>query len=557
MPCRASRPRRKSDMTLRLLTGDAALAHIGAQTFVTAWRALHAVCPWATACQHPDFVLPWYGLYGAQFMPVVVLQETADGALVGLLPLALDDKGRRLTGAGERQAEYQGWLQPPDAGASFIAGALRAVRKHLPRAGLALRYLPAGTPLSWLDAWRDDVSEARRWVTLGTVRRPLMQIDPVAMHQQRNKKNHRQNANRLGRLGAVRFEQVVEHDHFLRVIDAIGDQYDFRQAALYRARPFTLDVAKKRFYIALHRQGLLHVTILTVDGAIAASHIGLLSAGRAVHLGINTYHPATSAHSPGNLLLAMLGVHLAAQQMPLLDLTPGGDGYKAHFATAHDHVSTLTIHRDLRSFLLTAARQRLTDAARALATWAGWRHHDVLAIVHGIRPQRWASIAAGWVQRRARPQAVYRILRPGASREAACALLPSRDSLPDVLQFDACGVAWDYCAFLNTVMKRSERSDHFYSLVHGNRLGLFCWAKGATAGAGMVLSGLYVHRQCMQPDLLEAFIAGVVQDIRRRDPQSAIYYQGSLSAELDNNLARCGFSPANLQQEQPACMQAH
>ena len=544
-------------MTLRLLTGDAALAHIGAPAFVTAWRTLHAVCPWATACQHPDFVLPWYGLYGALFVPVVVLQEAADGVLAGLLPLALGDKGQRLTGAGERHAEYQGWLQPPDAGASFISGALRAVREQLPRADLALRYLPAGTPLSWLDAWHNDASDARRWVTLRSVRRPLMQIDPVSMHRQRNKKNHRQNVNRLGRLGAVQFEQVVEHDHFLRVIDAICDQYDFRQAALYREKPFTLDVAKKRFYIALHRQGLLHVTILTVDGAIAASHIGLLSAGRAVHLGINTYHPATSAHSPGNLLLAMLGVHLAAQQMPLLDLTPGGDGYKEHFATAHDHVSTLTIHRDLRSFLLTAARQRLIDAARALATWAGWRHHDVLAIVHGIRPQRWASIAAGWVRRRTRPQAVSRILRPGLSREAACALLPSRDSLPDVLQFDAGGAAWDYCAFLNTVMKRMERSDHFYSVVHGNRLGLLCWAKGATTGADIVLSGLYVHRQSMQPDLLEAFIAGVVQDIRRRDPQSAIYYQGSLSAELDNNLARCGFSPANLQQEQPACMQAH
>lgn len=544
-------------MTLRLLTGDAALAHIGAQTFVTAWRALHAVCPWATACQHPDFVVPWYGLYAALFVPVVVLHETADGALVGLLPLALDDKGQRLTGAGERHAEYQGWLQSPDAGTSFITGALRAVREHLPRADLALRYLPAGTPLSWLDAWRDEAADARRWVTLRSVRRPLMQIEAVAMQRQRNKKNHRQNVNRLSRLGAVRFEQVVAHDHFLQVVDAICDQYDFRQAALYRARPFTLDAAKKRLYIALHRQGLLHVTILTVDGAIAASHIGLLSADRAVHLGINTYHPATSAHSPGNLLLAMLGVHLAAQQLPLLDLTPGGDGYKEHFATTHDHVSALTIHRDLRSFLLTTARQRLIDAARALMTWAGWRHHDVLAIMHGIRPQRWANVAAGWVRRRARPQAVHLIHCPRPSREVASVLLPSRDSLPDVLQFDADGAAWGYCAFLNTVMKRMERSDHLYSLVHGNRLGLFCWAKGATAGAGMVLSDLYVHRQCLQPDLVEAFIAGVMQDIRRRDPQAAIYYQGSLSAELDKSLARCGFSPANPQPEQPACMQAH
>jgi len=547
-------------MTLHLLTGPAALEHIRAQTFMTAWMALHAACPWATSCQHPDFVVPWYEVYQALFVPVVVLQKTDDGALVGLLTLALDEKGQRLTGAGERHAEYQSWLQPPEAGAAFITAALCAIRAHLPRAELTLRYLPAGTPLSWLDAWRDEARAAGRWCTLRSVRRPLMQIDAVAMHRQRNKKNHRQNVNRLGRLGAVRFEQITGHDHFLRVVDAICDQYDFRQAALYRARPFALDAAKKQFYIALHRRGLLHVTVLTVDGEIAASHIGLLSAGRAVHLGINTYHPATAAHSPGNLLLAMLGVHLAAQQMPLLDLTPGGDGYKEHFATGHDHVSALTIHRDLRSFLLTAARQRLVAAAKSLATRAGWRHHDLLAIVQRVRtwrPARPARLAAGWRQRRVRPAAVSRILRPGPSRAGACTLLPSRDSVPDVLQFDAGGTQWAYCAFMNAVMKRMERAEHVYSLVRDNRLGLLCWARDDTAGAAIVLSGLYVHRQCRQSDLVEGFIAGVVQDVRRRDPHAAIHYQGSLSAELDESLARCGFSPLNPQQEQPPCMQAH
>ena len=543
-------------MTLRLLSGAAALEHIRAQGFMPAWMALHAVCPWATSCQHPDFVMPWYELYEALYMPVVVMQETDDGALVGLLTLALDEKGQRLTGAGERHAEYQGWLQGPEADAAFMTGALRVIRAHLPRADLVLRYLPAGTPLAWLDAWRNEARNAGRWCTLRTARRPLMQIDPVVMTRQRNKKNHRQNVNRLGRLGAVRFEQITGHDHFLRVIDAICDQYDFRQAALYRARPFALDAAKKRFYIALHRRGLLHVTVLTVGGALAASHIGLLSPDRAVHLGINTHHPAMAAHSPGNLLLAMLGVHLAGQQMPLLDLTPGDDGYKEHFATVHDQVGALTIHRDLRSFLRTAARQRLVAATRALVTRAGLRHHDVLAIVERVRTRCRASFTAAWGQRRTRPQAVARILRPGPCCAAACAPLPSRDSLPDLLQFDGTDAAWAYCAFLNTVMKRMERAEHVYSLVRDNRLALLCWARSDAAGAGTVLSDLYVHRQCAQPDLVEAFIAGIVQDIRHRDPHAAICYQGSLSAEFDDSLARCGFSALNPQQEQPACMHA-
>lgn len=552
-------------MTPLLLTGHEALAHIGSAPFQAKWTALLGACPWASACQHPDFVLPWYALYASRFLPVVVVHEAGDGTLAGFFPLALDGAGRRLTGAGERQAEYQVWLQPPDADAAFIQCAIRAVRARFPRADLALRYLPAGTPLAWLGAMRDAIRDAGRWYTLRSTARPLMHIDPVAMARQRSKKNHRQNFNRLSRLGEVRLEKVVAHDHFLHVIDTLCDQYDFRQAALYRDRPFATDAAKTAFYIALHKRGLLHVTLLTVGGDIAASHIGLVSEGRAVHLGINTGNPTLSAHSPGNLLLSMLGVQLAAERMPLLDLTPGGDRYKEHFASGHDVVSELTIYSSAWGRLATATRQGCKTLAKALLDKAGWRPHDVSALVGRIKAWKLAGLASRWKPGRPSPGRDAPLLRYAGAHNAAdaCPLPVSRNRLPDMLAFEAAGSACDYHAFLHTAMKRMERGEACYSVVRDNRLGILCWVSVDMQGKAVVIADVYVHRSCASPALLVGFIAGVLVDIQRRHPHAEIVYKGGPGHDHSAIMARCGFqnsatgSPNPASQEPAPCSQAN
>lgn len=306
-------------MTVQMLTGHDALQHVGSENFRAKWKALYDSCPWATACQHPDFVLPWYALYGADFLPVVVVDECDDGTLGGLLTLALRPHGKTLTGAGDHQAEYQCWMGAPGAGSGFMTQALRVLRAQFPSADLRLKYLPPGIPLDWTG----DKDGAGGLCVLRTHARPLMQIDAADMSRQRNKKNHRQNYNRLKRVGEVRFERVVEHDRFVSLFDDIRLQYDFRQAAFFRNMPFAHDPLKKPFHIALQKRGLLHTTVLTVGDKLAASHIGLFSKGRAIHLGINTYDPAFAAHSPGNLLLSMLGVHLVEEGVPMLDSRRG------------------------------------------------------------------------------------------------------------------------------------------------------------------------------------------------------------------------------------------
>ncbi|MGI4719752.1 MAG: GNAT family N-acetyltransferase [Janthinobacterium lividum] len=374
-------------MELRVSSGEEVHDLARCAQFRADWLALYEACAWATACQHPDFVLPWYLLYGERFQPVVVLARSRDGALQGLLTLALDAHGA-LSAAGGPQAEYHAWLAgSADAGNVFIARAIPALRAAYPGADLRLRYLPPGIPLDWMH----DVGGGARHCVLRPHRRPVMRIDPEAMGRQRSKKNHRQNFNRLRRMGEVVFEKVERTARFAEVFEDICIQYDLRQDALYRQSPFQSDPMKKPFFLELHRRGLLHASLLTVGGEVAASHVGLLSAGRALHLGINTHATAFAAHSPGNLLLAMLGVHLAEEALPLLDLTPGGDEYKEHFANGHDLAFELVAYAGAVRRARGEAIALAAHCVKAGLRRAGYRPASALALLrrHGERCGAW------------------------------------------------------------------------------------------------------------------------------------------------------------------------
>lgn len=511
-----------------VLAGPDALSWAGREDAQAQWQALLARCPWATGCQHPDFVLPWYRLYQPSFLPVLVVARDGGGALVGLLALALRHGGATLTGAGEGQAEYHAWLAPDDS-SGFIAAAVKALRARFPAADIRLRYLPPAAPLQWTaDAQFAGLCAVR------SHRRPLMRIDPEAMARQRNKKNHRQNFNRLRRTGEVRFERVVEHERFGEVLGTIIRQYDFRQAALYRQMPFADDPFKKEFCLELHRRGLLHATVLWVGDTVAASHLGVATGRRAVHLGINTYNPALAAHSPGNLLLAMLGVHLAEENIEMLDLTPGGDPYKEHFATGHDTVYELAVYRGAARRVLSEARQGLVTLARERLRRAGYRPAEVLAAIDALRklPARaWARLRA----RRAAPAGVYRY-HGRMPPHGAGALPVRRNSLDDVLCFDAAGSWADYCAFLGLAMKRMERSQQLFTLVRNGTLQLCCWA--APEAQCWVLSDLYVHPRLDGPALVRSFIEQLLCSLHGTDPDREVVYRGALTALLE----QCGFA---------------
>jgi CelD/BcsL family acetyltransferase involved in cellulose biosynthesis len=534
-------------VSVRLLSGDDALARIGAAPFGAAWRTLYARCPWATGCQHPDFVLPWYALYGGRHEPVVVADEAADGTLRGLLTLALDRGRARLTGAGAVQAEYQGWIAEPDDADRFAADAMACIRAALPRACTTLKYLPPGIPLGWLDGG------GRRYAVLRAHARPVMQIDEAAMDKLRRKKNHRQNANRLNRIGAVAFERVTGDARFRRVFEDICIQYDFRQAALYRQTPFASDPLKERFYLELHRRGMLHTTVLTVGGTLAAAHVGLVSKECVVHLGLNTHAPALAAHSPGLLLLALLGGRLADERVGLLDLTPGGDRYKEQFASAHDEVYELTMCGSRVQRLRAQAAAGVRRAAKALLRGSGRRSVDVLEAAEKVRAL--ARLAQGGFARDARAGPALWRLAPGRAGGGG-ALPVSCNRLEDVFKYDDTTSAMTRGAFIGVVMKRLEQGCQLFCYAPCDKLLLHCWAH---AGAGQtacpppardvapgatLLFDLQVHRDGASEDLVQRFVERIVAALDPAAAVAGVYYAGRLGAGVQRALRRCGFVDA-------------
>jgi CelD/BcsL family acetyltransferase involved in cellulose biosynthesis len=540
-------------MNIVLLTGNEALQCVNSEEFQSKWKALHARCPWATACQHPDFVAPWYELYNAIFLPVIVLKEADDRSLDGLLTLALHRKGSRLTGAGERQAEYHAWIEALDTRNDFIRAAIHEVRAAFPGVDLSFKYLPPEIPLDWID----QKSGFGSFCALRSHRRPVMKIDEAAMDRQRTKKNNRQNYNRLRKLGDVQFERVTEHGHFTRIFDEMCIQYDFRQGALYQNMPFLNDPSKKLFYLELHKRGLLHTTVLTVDGKIAASHSGLLSEGRAVHVGINTHGPVFAAHSPGNLLLAMLGVQLAKENIPLLDLTPGGDAYKENFATEHDAAFELTIYSDMKTRLGKEAIRSLLRLSKARLHAAGYRTADIRAAfgkLQSLRPPGFSQLFGKLLGRTISQRCEFRFGRD-AQAVIEDDLSISKNRLNDILKFDACGRSAALWEFLGTVMERMERSQHLYTFVDEEKLLIFCWVRMDAAAASSqrpkpdtglpvgsnVLFDLYVHRQLGNPEMVQRFIRQILFELKESRTAEAVRYSGELSTELQTAIKRCGF----------------
>lgn len=539
-------------MNLALYIGNQALAQGDAPAFHAKWNALHACCPWATGYQHPDFVMPWYQLYQAAFLPVMVVMENEDHSLAGLLTLAFDKKTRRLVGAGERQAEYHGWLAKPDAGNGFIRHAMQKVRDHFPDADLCLKYLPPGIPLRWI---ADDGGQARS-LSLRSHARPTMAIEEAAMDRQRRSKNNRQNLNRLKKLGDVQFRKIVEHGQFIRVFDDMCAQYDFRQGALYGYMPFSSDPSKKPFYTELHRRGLLHVTVLTVDGRIVASHCGLVTKGAVLHLGINTHDPAYAAHSPGLLLLALVGVQLVSDGIPLFDLTPGGDGYKERFATDHDVVYELTAYSNAfarlrRETILSAKwmlKKRLSmagvstaHARSALEKISGFRNLDV---------QRWLKT----LHKDATPPPLLYRYCAAPPPHSNNPLSISKNCFRDLFRFDASDASVSRWQLLSTAMERMERLNHLYSLRKGEKLLMYCWAgahpgrtgqglpDGDPKSTAFVLFDLYVDRNLPEQELVRCFIEQIVLELKDYQRSAEVYFRGALSKDLQKVIRQCGFA---------------
>jgi CelD/BcsL family acetyltransferase involved in cellulose biosynthesis len=339
-----------------------ALLHAGA--FKEEWRALARACPWATVFQEPAFSEAWWAVYADAFEPLLLTARDRDGTLQGLLALARDRASRRVVPVGAHHAEYHAWVAASNVGDAVMRDALRPLREALRVRRLRFHFLAPGAPTGWLAhargpfaplALRSDHPRGLR--TLG---------DGGLDRQALRKKAARSKLARLEREGPVEYRAITEPAEFEHWLPQIIAQTDARHGSGSVAGPFAADPRKADFYRRLVREpGLMHCGVLVRGDQLLASHTGWIDRG-ALGLGLITFDAREAAHSPGSLLLHLVGEDVARRGMATtFDLTPGG-AYKERFATHGDTVHTVDLHLHPASAFPAVVHRVARRAARRI-----------------------------------------------------------------------------------------------------------------------------------------------------------------------------------------------
>jgi CelD/BcsL family acetyltransferase involved in cellulose biosynthesis/GNAT superfamily N-acetyltransferase len=461
-----------SEFDVEVLSDRAAWDMVARNEFQCEWQSLYERCPWATAFQHPHFVLSWLTIYQGTHQPIVITGRDRTRQLCGLLVLASTSPSNRVVVAGSRQAEYHVWLALPAASDAFVRQALAQIRPRLNDGSLTFQYLPPQTPLSAVD------EGLQRWVTLEPLPRPVMDTTPETLGEALKIK--RKKLNQLAKLGEINFTRIVDRADLERVLEQIILFYDLRQGAISGDPPFTRDPLKRAFHLALmDSPDLLHVTTLTVGTALAAAHIGV-SGRNVVHLGIIVHSPFLSQHSPGRVHLKLMAQEMAADGFQYCDLTPGADAWKEMFANRHDVVHRLTIYGREAAFKKAALIDGLKNRAGKVLRNVGVVPSDVQAILASVRSNGPVATTRS-IARRVRRMAgettelrVYDLPLPSDPGR-----LPDdpirRDSIGDLLAFAPAHGTQDVKGFFATALERLEKGQHPYTRVEHDRLIHWGW----------------------------------------------------------------------------------
>jgi CelD/BcsL family acetyltransferase involved in cellulose biosynthesis/RimJ/RimL family protein N-acetyltransferase len=469
-------------MALSIVRGRDADELVRSAGFLSQWTQLHETCPWATAFQSPPYVTTWYESYEHRYSPVVAVEFSPAGDLVGLIPLAMESDSGKLTLAGAHQAEYKAWLAPPSNGESFMERALTKLARETDISALFFQYLPPGTPTDWIKR-----SRGMPWTCeLEAHPRPIIPVGDAAavtdyLRKKMSRKSTRNYWNRLKKPGNLRLEQIREPDQLTPIFDQLIVYYDIRQGGIHGKFEFERDLAKKPFHLALLRTpGLLHVTILKAGEEIISAWFGVTH--RKTYSGaMPMFSPFYASDSPMTVHLLMLVEQLHQEGFSVLDLTPGPDAFKDRFAADYDSAHALSIYfrqrikykvmrgsetlakRTLRSLRITpgSALEHWRQLARVpLRTWPSVLARELPALLRGPRSTtEWRIYVID-------SKNVAALEHPGRM---------SRDRLADLLAFQPSEFWRTRQKFTAESLKRIENGHHFYTGVEYGRLVHCSW----------------------------------------------------------------------------------
>jgi CelD/BcsL family acetyltransferase involved in cellulose biosynthesis len=363
----------------------------------------------ASFYQGPIWTLPWYRAYAGSFDPLVLTLE-AEGQLLGVVPLAVERRRRRLAFAGDVMADYRDVVALPGHREDVIRALLR-----LCRARGEARFFRIGPTLPESNtaeiAMRICASEnvraiyrkhlGWRWLAAEAKDKP----DPL------KKRAVRYSLNYLRRTGAVAAEVICSRERWDEASDEFFVQHSLRQ--LYGNRPISFDDAqKRRFFHDMFETPLSHVTVLTVNGKAIAGHYGYRWKD-VLYWAAPWFDFREQQYSPGLLLVLLTMKRAEEWGLTAFDLTEGEGYLKERFSTNCVPLSIVELYSRRSRYLRRRARDRTVRATRRLlrllgseSAWRGWARPalagsaNVVRTAAGMRPRqafRYVSaVLRGW-----------------------------------------------------------------------------------------------------------------------------------------------------------------
>jgi CelD/BcsL family acetyltransferase involved in cellulose biosynthesis len=317
-------------------------------------------CEWALAVQ---------SAYRASLKPLLILGYEGDN-LVGVVSLATDPAEENISFLAATTADYCELLTQPEQRAEFV-GAVFAELAKMDASFVALANLPedSATPA----ALRSAAGERSFHVFM----RPAYLCAQVELGcgEQRQelktaltgKKKLRRYLRAMEREGPVTFAHLQSHAQIQAALPMFADAHVARFRATQRAS--SLSTPERRFFLEELARRFAGTGVVTLSTLIIADQPVAWNYGFQFHGSWFWYQPTFDSrheeNSPGHCLLSRIVIEACdMDEMKVIDLGLGAEGYKERFGNSTRQTLYVTATKSWRRHLREIARYRVASALK-------------------------------------------------------------------------------------------------------------------------------------------------------------------------------------------------
>lgn len=329
----------------QIFVGDEAIHLLHDSYFQSKWVSLYEKSVVKSVFQGKSFVLPWFERNKNEFR-AIVLAVFREDVLVGVLMLSqkIDDQGKvknyRFEGAGTSHALYQTWLVLPEFSNMFWEIGIKSFFEKFPNSYINLKSFPS---VQFIETIRANPKFSRMMV-IEEFYNPILDYKREDFIEILKKRHFKSKDNRLNRSGKVKFEKIDNLHSLDNAFDDIEVFYDLRQGAAFNKIPLGKGSNLRQLFLDWFKEGILHVTLLSLDGDLIGAVIVINDDYKTAHLaGLITFSPRHGKLSPGMVHLYNLAKLLHQEGFHDFKLSPGYDTYKERFSNSHEIIHEVMI----------------------------------------------------------------------------------------------------------------------------------------------------------------------------------------------------------------------